>query len=336
MTSTFDIAIVGATGSVGEALLQILEDRDFPVGDLHLLASSESAGRTLAYKGRNLRVRAVEGFDFRAVKLAFFAADQSVTLAHADAVRKAGCSLIDLSGALPGEQAPRVVPEVNAGALEGLEAPFALTSPSSIAVAVALVLAALRQQVQVRRLVIDAGLAVSSRGREGVTELARQTAELLNGRSFEPRLFDRQMAFNVLAQIDEPDAQGHGRLERRVNEDIKALFNDASLNVAVSCHQVPVFFGDSLNVTVQASSPVELEPVLAALDAAAGIELVDAGDYPTVIGDAVGQDEVYVGRVRRGLDDPSELTLWIVSDNVRKGAALNAVQLGELLIKHHL
>lgn len=336
MTSTFAIALVGATGSVGESLLQILEDRDFPVGDLHLLASNESAGRTLAYKGRNLRVRAVEGFDFKAVQLAFFAADPAVTLAHAEAVRKAGCSLIDLSGALPGEQAPRVVPEVNASVVDGLEAPFTLTSPSSIAVAVTLVLAALRPQVEVRRLAIDAGLAVSSRGREGVTELARQTAELLNGRSFEPRLFDRQMAFNVLAQVDEPDAEGHGRLERRVHQDIKALLGDAALNVAVSCHQVPVFFGDSLSVIVQAAAPVELSGVLAALDAAAGIERVDAGDYPTVIGDAVGQDEVYVGRVRRGFDDPAELTLWIVSDNVRKGAALNAVQLAELLIKHHL
>lgn len=336
MTSTFAIAIVGATGSVGESLLQILEDRGFPVGDLHVLASNESAGRTLPYKGRNLRVRAVEGFDFKAVQLAFFAADQSVTLAHADAVRKAGCSLIDLSGALPAEQAPRVVPEVNAAILEGRTAPLALTSPSSVAVAVTLVLAALRDQVQVDRLVINAALAVSSRGREGVSELARQTAELLNGRSFEPRLFDRQMAFNVLAQVDEPDADGHGLLERRINQDIKALLDNASLNVAVSCHQVPVFFGDSLSVTVQASTPVEVNQVIAALDAASGIELVEAGDYPTVIDDAVGQDEIYVGRVRRGLDDPCELTLWIVSDNVRKGAALNAVQLGELLIKHYL
>lgn len=335
MTSTFAIAIVGATGSVGETLLQILEERDFPISDLHLLASNESAGRALAYRGRNLRVRTVDGFDFRSVQLVFFAADPSVTLAHAEAVRKAGCSLIDVTGALPDEVAPRVVPEVNGATIRG-EAPFAVTSPSSVAVAVSLVLGALGEQVQLRRLVIDAGLAVSSRGREGVSELARQTAELLNGRSLEPRLFDRQMAFNVLAQVDEPDAEGHGRLERRTNADIKALFADQALNVTVSCHQVPVFFGDSLSVTLQASTPVELDKVIATLDAAAGIELVEAGDYPTVIGDAVGQDEVYVGRVRRGIDDPCELSLWIVSDNVRKGAALNAVQLAELLIKHHL
>jgi len=334
MTSNFAIAVVGATGSVGESLLQLLEERDFPVSDLHLLASSESAGRTLAFKGRNLRVRTVEGFDFRSVQLAFFAADPSVTRAHAAAVRQAGCSLIDVTGALPADMAPRVVPEVNAGAITG-QAPFAVTSPSSVAVAVGLVLGALGEQLQVQRLVIDACLAVSSRGREGVGELARQTAELLNGRALEPRLFGRQMAFNVLAQVDEPDAEGHGSLERRIHADVRALLG-SDLKVAVSCHQVPVFFGDSLSVTVQASTPVELDEVMAALEAAPGIELVEAGDYPTVIGDAVGQDEVYVGRVRRGMDDPCALTLWIASDNVRKGAALNAVQLGELLIKHHL
>lgn len=335
MSSTYAIAVVGATGSVGESLLQLLEERDFPVTDLHLLASSESAGRSLAFKGRNLRVRAVEGFDFRTVQLVFFAADPAVTRAHAEAVRKAGCSLIDVSGALPADMAPRVVPEVNGEAVIG-QAPFALTSPASVAVAVGLVLGALRDVLQVQKVVIDAGLAVSSRGREGVAELARQTAELLNGRVLEPRLFDRQMAFNVLAQVDEADADGHGLLERRIHEDVNALLGEGLQSVAVNCHQVPVFFGDSLSVTVQASTPVELDKVLAALEAAAGIELVEAGDYPTVIGDAVGQDEVYVGRVRRGMDDPCQLTLWIASDNVRKGAALNAVQLGELLIKHYL
>lgn len=335
MSSTFAIAVVGATGSVGESLLQLFEERDFPVTDVHLLASSESAGRSLAFKGRNLRVRAVEGFDFRTVQLVFFAADPAVTRAHAEAVRKAGCSLIDVSGALPADMAPRVVPEVNGEAVIG-QAPFALTSPASVAVAVGLVLGALRDVLQVQKVVIDAGLAVSSRGREGVAELARQTAELLNGRALEPRLFDRQMAFNVLAQVDEADADGHGSLERRIHEDVKALLGEGLQSMAVNCHQVPVFFGDSLSVTVQASTPVELDKVLAALEAAAGIELVEAGDYPTVIGDAVGQDEVYVGRVRRGMDDPCQLTLWIASDNVRKGAALNAVQLGELLIKHYL
>lgn len=336
MTSTFDIALVGATGIVGETLLQILEERDFPVGELHLLASAESAGRSLAFKGKNLRVRELEGFDFTRVKLAFFAADAGTVQAWADKVLQAGCSLIDLSGGLSCERAPRVVPEVNGDQFAGLALPAALTSPAAPAIAVALVLAALRPQVQAARVVVSAGLGVSSRGREGVAELARQTAELLNGRALEPRLFDRQMAFNLLAQVDEPGVDGYGSLERRIGEELKALLGDAALSVSASCHQVPVFFGDSLSVSVLAKSTVELGHIRAALDAADGLEVVESGDYPTVIGDAVGQDEVYVGRVRRGLDEPCELTLWIVSDNVRKGGALNAVQLGELLIKQYL
>lgn len=336
MTRTFDIAVIGATGSVGEALVQVLEERDFPLANLHLLASGDSAGRSVAYKGRNLRVRALDTFDFSSVRLAFFAADPAVTRASFEAVQAAGCALIDLSGALPVAQAPRVVPEVNPESLEALAAPYCLSSPAAPVVAISLALAALRPLLDLRRVTVNASLAVSSRGREGVSELARQTAELLNGRSFEPRLFDRQMAFNVLAQVDAVDADGHGAFERRVSDELKGLLAIAGLHVSVACQQVPVFFGDSLSLSLQSGSAVDVAKARAALQAAAGIEFIEAGDFPTAVGDAVGQDAVYVGRVRGGLDDTSELNLWIVSDNVRKGAALNAVQLAELLIKHYL
>ncbi|WP_372877445.1 aspartate-semialdehyde dehydrogenase, partial [Pseudomonas sp.] len=190
MTRTFDIAVIGATGSVGETLVQLLEERDFPVANLHLLASGESAGRSLSFKGKNLRVRSLESFDFSSVALVFFAASEAVTRSYAPKVHAAGCTLIDLAAALPAEQAPRMVPEVNPEVLKTLTAPYQLTSPSPSAVALALVLAALREQIKVQRVAVTACLAVSSRGREGVSELARQTAELLNGRSFEPQLFD--------------------------------------------------------------------------------------------------------------------------------------------------
>jgi len=336
MTRTFDIAVIGATGSVGETLVQLLEEREFPVANLHLLASGESAGHSLAFKGKNLRVRTLESFDFASVQLAFFAASEAVTREHAERARAAGCALIDLAAALPVQQAPRVVPEVNADVLARLSAPYQLTSPSAPAVAVALVLAALREQIKVRRVALTACLAVSSRGRAGVAELARQTAELLNGRSFEPRLFDRQVAFNLLAQVDSPDDSGHGALERRVAGELKELLKAPQLMVSATCVQAPVFFGDSLSLSLQADAAVDLQAICAALQAAPALEYVEPGDYPTVVGDAVGQDAVYVGRVRGGLDDPTELNLWIASDNVRKGAALNAVQLAELLIKHYL
>ncbi|MGY2293141.1 aspartate-semialdehyde dehydrogenase [Pseudomonas sp. SDO528_S397] len=333
MTQTFDIAVIGATGTVGETLVQILEELDFPVGDLHLLASSESAGASVPFRGKNVRVREVDAFDFNKVQLAFFAAGPAVTLSFAPRATAAGCSFIDLSGALPLEQVPQVVPEANAHVLAGLKKPFQVASPSACATAVAVALAPLRGWLDIQRVNVAASLAMSTQGREAVSELARQTAELLNMRPLEPAFFDRQVAFNVLAQVGKPDAQGHTALETRLVHELRAVLELPLLKISATCVQAPVFFGDSLSVTLQLGAPVDLAAVNRALDAADGIELVEAGDYPTAVGDAVGQDVVYVGRVRSGVDDDAELNLWLTSDNVRKGAALNAVQLAQLLIK---
>ncbi|KTC36568.1 aspartate-semialdehyde dehydrogenase [Pseudomonas sp. L5B5] len=333
MTPSFDIAVIGATGTVGETLVQILEERDFPVANLHLLASSESAGHSVPFRGKNVRVREVDEFDFGKVQLAFFAAGPAVTLSFAPRATAANCALIDLSGALPSAQAPSVVPEVNAKVLAGLQKPVQLSSPSASATALAVALAPLQGMLDIQRVCLTANLAISSQGREAVSELARQTAELLNVRPLEPRFFDRQVAFNLLAQVGSADAQGHTLLEKRLVRELREVLGLPLLKISATCIQAPVFFGDSYSVTLQSAADVDLPAVNAALEAAAGLELVDAGDYPTAVGDAVGQDVVYVGRVRGGVDDPAELNLWLTSDNVRKGAALNAVQLAELLIK---
>ncbi len=333
MTPSFDIAVIGATGTVGETLVQILEERDFPVANLHLLASSESAGHSVPFRGKNVRVREVDEFDFGKVQLAFFAAGPAVTLSFAPRATAANCALIDLSGALPSAQAPSVVPEVNAKVLAGLQKPVQLSSPSASATALAVALAPLQGMLDIQRVCLTANLAISSQGREAVSELARQTAELLNVRPLEPRFFDRQVAFNLLAQVGSADAQGHTLLEKRLVRELREVLGLPLLKISATCIQAPVFFGDSYSVTLQSAADVDLPAVNAALEAAAGLELVDAGDYPTAVGDAVGQDVVYVGRVRGGVDDPAELNLWLSSDNVRKGAALNAVQLAELLIK---
>ena len=336
MNQSFDIAVVGATGTVGETLVQILEERDFPVANLHLLASSESAGSSVPFRGKNVRVREVDEFDFSKAKLVFFAAGPAVTLSFAAKARAAGCSVIDLSGALPADQAPQVVPESNRHILAGLAQPFQISSPSPSATALAVVLAPLRQLLDLQRVTVTACLAVSAQGREAVSELARQTTSLLNMHPLETRFFDRQMAFNLLAQVGKPDEQGHVPLEKRLVTELRDVLDMPGLKVSVTCIQAPVFFGDSYSVSLQLAAPVDLQAVNAALEAGEGIEWVEADDYPTAVGDAVGQDVVYVGRVRHGVDDSSELNLWLASDNVRKGAALNAVQLAELLIKDPL
>ena len=336
MNQSFDIAVVGATGTVGETLVQILEERDFPVANLHLLASSESAGSSVPFRGKNVRVREVDEFDFSKAKLVFFAAGPAVTLSFAAKARAAGCSVIDLSGALPADQAPQIVPESNGHILAGLAQPFQISSPSPSATALAVVLAPLRELLDLQRVTVTACLAVSAQGREAVSELARQTTSLLNMHPLETRFFDRQMAFNLLAQVGKPDEQGHVLLEKRLVTELREVLGMPGLKVSVTCIQAPVFFGDSYSVSLQLAAPVDLQAVNAALEAGEGIEWVEADDYPTAVGDAVGQDVVYVGRVRHGVDDSSELNLWLASDNVRKGAALNAVQLAELLIKDPL
>lgn len=333
MSQSFDIAVVGATGTVGETIVQILEERNFPVADLHLLASSESAGSSVPFRGKNVRVREVDVFDFSKVHVVFFAAGPAVTSSYAAKASAAGCTVIDLSGVLPALQAPQVVPEANARVLADLPKPVQVSSPSPSATALAVALAPLRGLLDFQRITVTACLAVSAQGREAVSELARQTTALLNLHPLESNFFDRQMAFNLLAQVGTPDAQGHVPLEKRLVTQLREILDLPSLKISVTCIQAPVFFGDSFSVSVQMAGPVDLDAVNAALEAADGLELVDAGDYPTAVGDAVGQDVIYVGRVRHAVDDACELNLWITSDNVRKGAALNAVQLAELLIK---
>lgn len=334
MPQTFDIAVIGATGTVGETLVQVLEERDFPVGALHLLASSESAGASVAFRGKNVRVREVDQFDFSLVKLVFFAAGPAVTRSFAPRARDAGCMLIDLSAGLSATQAPNVVPEANAAVLASLPAPAQVASPSAAATALAVILAPLRALLDLQQVHVTACMAMSTLGREAVSELARQTAELLNVRPLEPRFFDRQVAFNVLAQVGTPDEQGHVPLERRLVSELRELLDMPTLKISVTCVQAPVFFGDSYSIALQAGNALDLAAINQALNAAAGIEVVE-DDYPTAVGDAVGQDVVYIGRVRTGIDDPRALSLWATVDNVRKGAALNAVQVAELLIKGH-
>lgn len=323
MSRTFDIAVIGATSLVGEALLELLDEREFPVGKLTALACDEAIGQVASFRERNLRVRALDAFDLTDVALVFVL--EPLAPAQRARIEAAGCALVDLSGA-PGS-APCVAAQANPQALVGRQ----VRAPLPAVVALAEVLAPLAGLLALRRVTLTACLAVSAHGREGIEELARQTAQLLNARPLEPGMFGRQIAFNLLAASG-AEEDGHGVDERRLAGELREVLALPELPVAATCVQAPVFFGDSLAVSLQCAAPVDLEAVERCLDAAPGVERIEAGDWPTAVGDAVGQESVYVGRLRRGLHDPCQLDLWIVSDNVRKGAALNAVQLAELLL----
>ncbi|WP_312724385.1 aspartate-semialdehyde dehydrogenase [Stutzerimonas kunmingensis] len=336
MPTGVGVAVVGAVSLVGEALVEVLEERTFPVAELHLLGDSEDVGHTVPFKGRNLRVGEADRFDFNRAQLVFLiGASELVSECHVKAVA-ADCRIVDLSGSIPVKQQLCVVPEVNGVLLDSLPERRAVASPLPESVALAIALKPIRQQLDLHRVTVTACLPVSSRGSAGVKELARQTSELLNARPLEPRIFGRQMAFNMLAQAEAVDAQGYGAQERRLVEELRQLLDMPELAVSVTFVQAPVFFGESLIVSLQGGVEADMPALSAALDAAPGVELVEPDDYPTAVGDAVGQEAIYVGRLRRGICDPREVNLWIVSDNVRKGAALNAVQSGELLIKDYL
>lgn len=329
-----DVAIVGAAELEGEALLELMQERAFPVGELHLLADDDSIGQSLPFGARNLRIRAAASFDFSRVALVFIAG-AGLGPAAREALLAASCDVVDMVGALGQQATSCLLPGINDATLAERCPPRRLRCPMPTSVALVTVLAPLARLQTLKRLVVTVCRPVSVRGRSGVKELARQTAELLNARPLEPRLFDRQVAFNLLAQTDEPDQLGHGAAERAFAEELTDLLGLPQLQVSSTFVQAPVFFGESLSVCALFDAPLDIAGAYAALDMVEGLELVDSPDYPTAVGDALGQDLVYVGRLRSGLRDASEVNLWIVSDNVRKGAALNAVLSGELLIKDY-
>ena len=336
MPTAVGVAVVGAVSLVGEALVEVLDERAFPLSELHLLDDGDGVGHTVPFKGRNLRVGGADRFEFTRVQLVFLVGPSALVSAyHAKAIA-AGCQIVDLSGSIPVEEQPCLVPEVNGALLDTPAGRRAVASPLPESVALAIALAPIYQQLELLRVTVTACLPVSSRGETGVKELARQTSELLNARPLEPRVFGRQMAFNMLAQTEEVNAQGYGGQEKRLVDELRQLLGAPELVIAVTFVQAPVFFGESLAVSLVGAVEANVDALTQALDAAPGIELVGLDDYPTAVGDAVGQDVIYVGRVRGGICDSREVNLWIVSDNVRKGAALNAVQSGELLIKDYL
>lgn len=320
MSRTFDIAVLGATGLVGEALLELLDERAFAVGRLLALSSEEEHGQVASFRERSLRVQPLSRADLRGIDLVF--ALEALSTAQRAAIEAAGCRLIELDGRSP-------LPCALAAA--GGELARAVRSPLPAVVALADVLAPLQGLLDIRWLHVTAALAAAHRGRGGVEELARQTAQLLNARPVEPQVFEHQLAFNLLASSS-AEQDGHNQEEQRLVTELTQLPGFATLPVAVTCLQAPVFFADSLVLSLQCAQPVDLPAVRAALQAAPELEYVDAQDWPSAVEDATGQALTYVGRVRRGLQDPCQLSLWLTADSVRSGAAAHLVRLAERLL----
>lgn len=337
---TIDVAVVGATGAVGETMLEILAERDFPIGRLYALASARSAGKTVMFKGRPVIVEDLATFDFSQVQLGLFSAGGDISAEFAPKAAAAGCVVVDNTSRFRREEdIPLVVPEVNPHALAGFRARNIIANPNCSTIQLMVALKPLHDAATIERINVATYQAVSGAGRSGVEELARQTGELLNGRPSEPEAFTKQIAFNALPHIDSFQDNGYTREEMKMVWETQKILEAPEMRVNPTCVRVPVFYGHSEAVHIETREHLSAEEARRLLEAAPGVTVIDEradGGYPTAIPDAAGTDPVFVGRIREDISHPNGLDLWVVSDNVRKGAALNSVQIGELLLKELL
>lgn len=340
MSKTFDVAIVGATGAVGEALIEILEQRDFPVGELYLLASERSAGSSLKFKNKSIKVSDLAEFDFSKVQIGLFSAGGSISEIYAPKAAAAGCIVIDNTSHFRyDDDIPLVVPEVNPEAIAGYATRNIIANPNCSTIQMLVALKPIHDAVGIKRISVSTYQAVSGTGKSAIEELAGQTAQLLNGREAKTEVYPQQIAFNALPQIDVFLENGYTKEEMKMVWETKKIFADEEIGVSATCVRVPVFYGHSEAVQIETKKEISETDARALLESAAGVTVIDErsdGGYPTAVKHASGQDDVFVGRLRKDISMPNGLNLWVVSDNVRKGAALNSVQIAEVLIKDYL
>ena len=333
----FNVAIAGATGAVGQALLEILEERDFPVDQLFLLASERSEGKRLQFRGKSVTVRRLDQFDFSAAQIGLFSAGGALSAEFAPQAAAAGCVVIDNTSRFRFEDdVPLVVPEVNAHRIGDYGNRNIIANPNCSTIQMLVALKPIYDAVGIERINVATYQAVSGAGAGGVRELAGQTAKLLNGKPIEAEVMPVQIAFNAVPQIDVFQDNGYTFEEMKMVRETRKLLEDDAIQVNPTCVRIPVFYGHSEAVYIETREPLAPEQARLLLRNAPGVQLRDdpvPGGYPTAVGEAAGKDPVYVGRIRQDLSRPNGLNLWVVSDNVRKGAALNSVQIAEGLLE---
>ena len=335
----YNVAIVGATGAVGEALISILEERNFPVNELFPLASERSAGSKIKFHGKSITVLNLADFDFSRAEIGLFSAGGSISEIYAPKAGAAGCIVIDNTSHFRYDNdIPLVVPEVNPEAIAQYKNRNIIANPNCSTIQMLVALKPIHDKVGITRINVATYQAVSGTGKEAIEELAAQTAALLNGRDVETKVYPKQIAFNVLPQIDVFLDNGYTKEELKMSWETKKIM-DQSIEVNATCVRVPVFYGHSEAVHFETRTPISVEDIRDLLSKAPGVVLIDdhvAGGYPTPVTDSAGKDAVAVGRIRKDISHPNGIDMWIVGDNVRKGAATNSIQIAELLIKEYL
>jgi len=340
MSKEFDVAVVGATGAVGETILSILAERQFPVRNIYALASERSAGKRVEFGTKQLVVQDLAKFDFSQVQIGLFSPGASISKIYAPVAAEAGCVVIDNTSQFRyDDDKPLIVPEVNAHAIAGYKATNIIANPNCSTIQMLVALKPIHDAFGITRVNVCTYQAVSGTGKEAIEELGGQTARLLNGQEAKPSVYPKQIAFNVLPHIDTFQENGYTKEEMKMVWETHKIMEDDSIMVNPTCVRVPVFYGHSEAVHLETNLPITAEQARHLLGSAQGIVVLDEhkdGGYPTAVTESAGTDAVYVGRIRKDISTENGLNLWVVSDNVRKGAALNSVQIAECLAADYL
>ena len=338
MSKLWNVAVVGATGAVGTQMIECLEERNFPVGKIRFLASGRSAGQALEFNGKPVLVEELTHDSFEGIDIALFSAGGARSEEFCPAAAKAGAVCIDNSSAWRMDrEVPLVVPEVNPQAIAGYAKKGIIANPNCSTIQMVVALKPLHDFADIKRIVVSTYQAVSGTGAKAIEELRVQTGELLNGRPIKTEVYPHRIAFNCLPQIDSFCDNGYTKEEMKmVNETAKILGRD--IKTTATCVRVPVFYGHSESVNIETERKITVAQARELLQDAPGVELADNpanGEYPMAI-NAAGEDLVMVGRIREDATVKNGLNLWVVADNIRKGAATNAVQIAEILIEKYL
>ena len=336
---SYNVAVVGATGVVGNEMIRILEERKFPVRNLTLLASERSAGKKLKFRGKSVPVYVLNEKSFSGIDIGLFSAGGSISERFAPIAAASGCVVIDNTSAfrmVP--DIPLVVPEVNRKAIGMYKNKGIIANPNCSTIQMVLVLKPIHDAVRVRRVVVSTYQAVSGTGKEAIEELLKQTKALLSGRKPAVKVYPHRIAFNCLPHIDVFLDNGYSKEEMKMVNETKKILGDPTIAVTATTVRVPVLFGHSESVNIETEKKISAREVRRILSHAPGVKVVDdlkRNKYPLPI-DAAGKDDTFVGRIREDESIENGINMWIVSDNLRKGAALNAVQIAELLVRDYL
>jgi aspartate-semialdehyde dehydrogenase len=340
MSRSWNVAVVGATGLVGGTMLSILEQRNFPVGELYALASARSVGKHVKFKGRDIAVQDLETFDFAKAQVGLFSAGASVSKVHAVRAGAAGCVVVDNTSQFRyQDDIPLVVSEVNPHAIAGYRKHNIIANPNCSTMQMLVALKPLHDVAQIERINVATYQSVSGGGQKAMDELTAQSAALSRGEPVTAQVIARQIAYNCVPQIDVFLDNGYTKEEMKMFWETQKILEDTSIRVNATAVRVGVYVGHSEAVHIETRRKLSAAQAREILSRAPGVVVMDErkpGGYPTPVTEGAGTDPVYVGRIREDISHERGLNLWIVSDNVRKGAALNSVQIAEILVKDYL